>query len=143
MRLNTVRKYIFSADYSGYTVFTDPDTGAQQKTYEQPVKIKCWVVNNALGELVLHTKARLQNDGGISSLINNDRYIVRGKNLVYPIGTRAGAVWRIIEGMPMYDLFGNVYEYKYRCRMIIPSQGSVTESPPSEFFDIGGGFWNF
>lgn len=141
MRLNAIRKYTFSAEYAGYDVFVDPNTGAQQKTYEEPVKIKCWVTNNALGELVLHTKARLQNDGGISALVNNDRYIVKGKDLVYPIGTLAGAVWRIIEGMPMYDIFGNVYEYKYRCQMIIPKQGSVTETAPSEFTE--GGFWNY
>lgn len=141
MRLNTVRKYNFSAGYSGYTTFTDPNTGASQKTYQAPVKIKCWVVNNALGELVLHTKARLQNSGGIGNLRNNDRWITKGTDLVYPIGTPSGAVWRIIEGMPMYDSFGQVYEYKYRCQMIVPSLGSVTEAAPSEF--TAGGFWNF
>lgn len=141
MRFNAIRKYNFSAAYSGYEVFTDPDTGAQQKTYQDPVKIKCWVSNNALGQLSLHTKARLQNDGGIGNLRNNDRWITKGMDLVYPIGTVTGAVWRIIEGMPMYDSFGQVYEYKYRCQMIIPKQGSVTEAAPSSFSD--GGFWNY
>jgi hypothetical protein len=135
MRLNTVRKYTFRAAYSGYIMFEDPDTGATQITYQPAVPIKCWVVNNALGELSLHTKARLQNDGGISTLIN------KNNELLYPIGTINGAVWRIIEGMPMLDSFGNVYEYKYRCQMIIPKMGSVTDAAPSEFRD--GEFWNF
>jgi hypothetical protein len=141
MKLNTFRKYTFTAGYSGYTTFTDPDTGASQKTYQDPIKIKCWVSNNALGQLMLYTKARLQNDGGIGNLRNNDRFITKGADLVYPIGTVTGAVWRIIEGMPMYDSLGNVYEYKYRCQMIVPSLGSVTEAAPSEF--TNGGFWNF
>ena len=136
MRLNTVRKYTFSAAYSGYTVFEDLDTGAQLKTYQSPpIQIKCWIVNNALGELSLHTKAKLQNDGALSALID------KNNELLYPIGTLTGAIWRIIEGMPMLDSLGNVYEYKYRCQMIVPKQGSVTDNAPSEFLD--GDFWNF
>jgi hypothetical protein len=135
MKFNTIRKYKYSAAYAGYKEFQDPDTGAVRRTYEEPIEIKCWIVNNALGELVLHTKARLQNDGGIGTLLD------KNSELVYPIGTLTGAVWRVIEGMPMYDPFGNVYEYKYRCLMIIPKQGSVSDNPPSEF--INGEFWNF
>jgi hypothetical protein len=141
MKLNAIRKYTFSAGYSGYKQFQDPNTGAIQETYEDPVEIKCWIVNNALGELSLHTKARLQNNGGIGNLRNRDRWITKGKDIVYPIGTATGAVWRIIEGMPMLDSFGNIYEYKYRCQMIIPKQGSITNSAPSEF--TSGGFWNY
>jgi hypothetical protein len=129
MKLNTVRKYNFTASYRGYDVFVDPDTEAEQRTYADPVEIKCWIVNNALGQLSLHTKSKLQNDGGIGFL--------RTKNgeLVYPIGTTSGAVWRIIEGMPMLDSFGNIYEYKYRCQMIVPKLGSVTEAAPSLFIN--------
>ena len=126
MKLNTLRKYNFTAKYAGYTTFQDPDTGAEQRTYLAPVQIKCWVVNNALGELVLHTQARLQNDGSVSELLD------KNGDLVYPIGTLAGAVWRVIEGMPMYDTFGNVYAYKYRCLMIIPKQGAVTQATSAE-----------
>lgn len=126
MKLNTVRKYNFTALYAGFTTFTDPNTGAEQKTYQDPIEIKCWVVNNALGELVLHTKSKLQNDSSISFLLDKD------EGLVYPIGTPSGAIWRIIEGMPMYDLFGKVYEYKYRCLMIVPKQGAVTNATSQE-----------
>lgn len=129
MKLNTIRKYNFTASYRGYTTFTDPNTGAEQRTYQDPVEIKCWIVNNALGQLSLHTKSKLQNDGGIGRLTHPTGY------LVYPIGTMSGAVWRVIEGMPMLDSFGNVYEYKYRCQMIIPKLGSVTESAPSDFIN--------
>jgi len=126
MKLNTVRKYNFSMVYSGYKEFQDPNTGATQITYETPVEIKCWVVNNALGELVLHTKSKLQNNSSFSYLLDKDG------GLVYPIGTATGAIWRIIEGMPMYDLFGKVYEYKYRCLMIVPKQGAVTGASAQE-----------
>jgi hypothetical protein len=127
MKLSGVRRYTFKAVYRGYIIETAPDTGAQQKIYDEPVIINCWVANNALGELSLHTKAKLQNDGGIGTLVNKDNEIV------YPIGTATGAVWRIIEGMPMYTTFGDIFEYKYRCLMIVPKQGSVTEGAPSEF----------
>lgn len=126
MKLNTVRKYNFTAMHSSYTTFTDFDTGAEQRTYQDPIEIKCWVVNNALGELILHTKSKLQNDSSFSLLLDKD------EELVYPIGTLTGAVWRIIEGMPMYDSFGKVYEYKYRCLMIIPKQGAVTNATSQE-----------
>lgn len=127
MKLNTVRKYNFSIAYSGYNEFLDTNTGATQITYETPVEIKCWVVNNALGELVLHTKSKLQNNSSFSFLLDKDG------GLVYPIGTLAtGAIWRIIEGMPMYDIFGRVYEYKYRCLMIVPKQGAVTNATAAE-----------
>jgi hypothetical protein len=129
MKLSGVRRYTFKAIYRGYTIDEDPDTGAEQIIYEDPEIIDCWVSNNALGELSLHTKARLQNDGGIGTLVNKDN------KLVYPIGTASGAVWRIIEGMPMYTTFGDVYEYKYRCLMIVPKQGSVTQAAPSAFKD--------
>lgn len=133
MKLNTLRKYNFLASYKGYTLFEDPNTGAKQRTYENPISIKCWVVNNALGQLSLHTKSRLQNDGLISFLRNKKwEKKLQFIELVYPIGTPNGAVWRVIEGMPMLDSFGNVYEYKYRCQMIVPALGSVTEDSPSE-----------
>jgi len=129
MRLNTVRKYNFTASYRGYNTFIDPNTGAEQRTYVDPVEIKCWIVNNAVGQLSLHTKSKLQNDGGIGRLTSPNG------ELVYPIGTLSGAVWRVIEGMPMLDSFGNIYEYKYRCQMIVPKLGSVTESAPSLFIN--------
>jgi hypothetical protein len=127
MKLSGVRRYTFKAVYRGYKVDEDPDTGAEQIIYQDGEAIDCWVSNNALGELSLHTKARLQNDGLIGTLVNKDI------ELVYPIGTASGAVWRIIEGMPMYTTFGDVYEFKYRCLMIVPKQGSVTRAAPDAF----------
>lgn len=135
MKLSTVRKYNFRVLYSGYTMFTDPATGAQQRTYQSATIVPCWIVNNALGELSLHTNAKLQNDGYLTGLLDKD------SELVYPIGTLLGATWRILEGSPMIDSFGKVFEYKYRCLMVVPKQGSVTDDLPEDL--LGPDFWNF
>ena len=134
MKLVTTRPFNFTARYSSFTREVSPtNPDVSQLVYQNPVTIKCSVVANAVGELTLYTDAMLQNDGGIGLVLN------KNNELLYPIGTLAGAVWRIIEGQPLTDAWGNKNRYRYRCQMIIPQQGSVTEGPASAFQE--GTWW--
>lgn len=134
MILASIRPYYFTAVYKGYTTETSPtNPDAEQKIFSAPVTIKCSVNNNPLGELTLVTNALLQNGGLISDLrtTNPGDPAVVGTPLLYPVGTAVGAIWRIIEGQPLTDAWGNKGRYRYRCLMIVPQTGSVTEVAPS------------
>lgn len=125
MKLVTTRPFNFTALYSAFETITDGD--AEKKVFLKPVKIKCAVVANAVGELTIYTDAQLLNGGGIGLVANKQQ------QLLYPIGTITGAVWRVIEGQPLTDSWGNKNRYRYRCLMVVPQQGSVTEATPGEW----------
>lgn len=125
MKLVTTRPFNFTARYTAFETIYDGD--AQIKTFLPPITIKCAVVANAVGELTLYTDAQLMNGGGIGRVLN------KNLELLYPIGTPSGAVWRIIEGQPLTDSWGNKNRYRYRCLMVVPEQGSVTEAVPGEW----------
>lgn len=142
MKLVTYKPFFYSAQYKGWNDVEDPNNpDAVLREWTDPVTIKCSVSNNALGELTLYTDALLQNDGLLTFLVSN-KYSnpIIGETLggltesilVYPIGTSNGAIWRVIEGMPLLDSWGNKNRYRYRCMMVVPKQGSVTSSAPTE-----------
>lgn len=133
MKLTTVNPFNFLAQYSGYTYLEEPNTGIRVRQFKDPIEIKCSVSPNALGQLIVYTNAELQNDGLISGL-----YSKFENRLLYPIGTMNGAVWRVIEGQPLVDSFGRYNRFRYRCLMITPPQGSVTDAPTDQIDAIFG-----
>ena len=140
MILTTVRPFYFFADYKGYEDEIDPNTGTTSlRVWKDKITISCAVNNNPLGELTLYTDAILQNDGIITFLrsktypsqnLNNKLEGLKTNPLLYPIGTVQGALWRIIEGQPLVDAWGNKNRYRYRCLLLTPKIGSVTEAAP-------------
>ena len=149
MILTTVRPFYFAAQYKGYEDEISPtNPDAVLKVWKDAVTIYCSVNNNPLGELTLYTDALLQNDGVISFLrsrtyasatINNLVEGLKTNPILYPIGTPTGAVWRIIEGQPLIDAWGNKNRYRYRCLLLAPKTGSVTEAAPTEA--SSGSWW--
>lgn len=134
MKLITVRPFYFQCLYSGYDVEEDPAN--PDLTYNKPTppfQISCTASTNPLGELTIYTDALLQNNGSITGLTN------RQGELLYPDGIPVfGALWRIMEGQPLTDSWGNKNRYRYRCFMVVPKQGSVTEDTPTE---LGTAAW--
>lgn len=133
MILTTVRPFNFQCTYRGYRLQEAPlNPDAVEKIWEDPIIINCAVNNNALGELTLYTDALLQNDGIIARLghrtIRSER---DGGGFLYPIGI-VGAIWRIYEGQPLTDAWGVKNRYRYRCILISPEKGSVTDTPPDQ-----------
>ena len=149
MILTTVRPFYFAAQYKGYENEINPDNpDLFIKVWKEPITIYCAVNNNPLGELTLYTDALLQNDGVISLLrsrtdpaevLNNTTVGLKTNPILYPIGTRTGAVWRIVEGQPLLDSWGNKNRYRYRCLLLVPKTGSVTEAAPTEA--SSGSWW--
>ena len=148
MILTTVRPFYFAAQYKGYENEQSPDNpDISIKVWKEPITIYCAVNNNPLGELTLYTDALLQNDGLISyvrSRTYGSALVLATEDLktspiLYPIGTKNGAVWRIVEGQPLLDSWGNKNRYRYRCLLLVPKTGSVTEAAPTEA--SSGSWW--
>jgi hypothetical protein len=142
-----VPKYKYTAMYRGYEFIEDPTTGAKAKQYfprNVKTQIECNIVLNALGQLVVHTAAKLQNDGYLGTLFRKAEGDTRlpgnetSGTQVMEGGTASGPVWRVVEGTPMFDNNGKTYAYKYRCQMIFPVLGSVTDDAPQEQIDAYG-----
>ncbi len=140
-------KYPYTMMYRGYEFVEGVDGVLVKRYFPRTVKtqIECNIVINALGQLVVHTPAKLQNDGYLGTLYKRgDGYTRLGleeetqPTLVMEGGTVTGPVWRIVEGNPMLDNRGITYAYKYRCQMVFPVLGSVTDEAPQEQIDAYG-----
>jgi hypothetical protein len=139
MKVSTLRPNKFTALYMPFENAFDPNQpDVTYKNYKTPISINCDVQTNAVGELTLFTELQLMNDALISRVAVKDLKRVNSygaydaQGLIYKVGVPStGAVWRIIESQPLLDIFGNKNRYRYRCLMIIPSNGSVTAEPPT------------
>lgn len=131
MKLNTTRPFNFTLLYIGWKdTITGGGTGVS-RNYLPATKHKADVVVNAVGELIVYTDAEFQNDGWISGVTTTT--IKNGvPQLLYKGGTPAGPIWQIILSQSIADAYGNKDKYRYHCRMILPSRGSIVTEVPGE-----------
>lgn len=144
MKLTTIKRNNYLFEYSPFELIEDTTNPSitYKKYLEPPITYEGDVSSNAIGELVIYTEWMMMNNGLISRVQKKRNRLDNPKTdtiipdlLLYPIGTKKGAIWRIIEGQPMLDLWGNKNVYRYRCRMIVPAQGSVTQDIPDEYLN--------
>lgn len=107
MKPLAAKSYPYTANYFGYTTFTNEDGVVVKQYNSTPTSVKLALSVNILGELVIDSESKMQFEGRLVDVVdkNGDEIYIDGE-------------WEIRQTMPILSPLGIKEGYRYRARII-------------------------